>query len=88
MEEAGHAVLACMAFEERTRAKLHGTDPPERVNSEIRRANLVGIFPNREAVIRPVGALMPEQDDARAVPAATCRWKSRPHCATIRTRPR
>ncbi len=47
------------------------THPLERVNSEIRRANLVGIFPNREALIRPVGRSMPEQDDARAVPAAS-----------------
>ena len=46
------------------RLKLHSTNPLERVNREIkRRTNIVGIFPNREAVIR----LMLEQNDECAV---------------------
>ena len=76
-----HGVLAHMAFDETLRAKLHGTNPPERAGKEIkRRTNPVGIFPNREAVIVPgayaappgprspvtVGALMLEQNDAWA----------------------
>ncbi|MEQ1956109.1 IS256 family transposase [Mesorhizobium yinganensis] len=72
MDEAEHDVLAYyMTFPREHRAKLHSINPIERINGEIkRRTDVVGIFPNDDAIVRLVGALLLKQNDEWAVQRA------------------
>ena len=68
MDSAEQDVLAYMTFPRQHWTKLHSTNPIERLNGEIkRRTEVVGIFPNDDAIVRLVGALLLEQNDEWAV---------------------
>jgi len=68
MDDAEPDVLAYMTFPREHRAKLHSTNPIERLNGEIkRRTDVVGLFPNEAAITRLVGAILMEQSDEWAV---------------------
>jgi transposase-like protein len=64
MDESEHDVLAYMGFPAQHRAKLHSTNPLERLNKEVkRRADVVGIFPNEGSITRLIGAVLLEAND-------------------------
>jgi putative transposase len=68
MDDAEPDVLTSTTFPKEHRAKLHFKNPIGRLNGEIkRRTNVIGIFPNDDAIVRVIGALPLEQNDEWAV---------------------
>ena len=84
MQEAKEDLLAFTSFPQVHWRQLWSTNPLERVNKEIkRRTDVVGVFPNPEALLRLAGAVLVEQHDEWA--AADRRYFSEQSMALVTT---
>ena len=87
LDAARADILAFTSFPDSLWAQIWSNNPNKRLNREIRRrTDSLGIFPNRDAIIRLVGAVLAEQTDERAQGRRDLRLDILANCRLYRPR--